>query len=86
MEVTAKNFVDMVPNLDGYGYLWWRRKLGDRVVHAALGYGGQFILIVPDLELVVAGGSALDQRNPGTKDQILGVFRIFDTYILPAAK
>ena len=75
VEVPVKSFVEMIPNLDGYGYLWWRRKLDGRAVYCALGYGGQYILIVPELRLVAAGGSALDARNPGTLPQIQGIFR-----------
>ncbi|MGH7466793.1 MAG: hypothetical protein ACRENP_02295 [Longimicrobiales bacterium] len=54
----------MVPNLIGYGYLWWIRSVGQHVMACALGLGGQFILVVPGLELVAAGTSALDARNP----------------------
>jgi len=36
-----------------YGYGWWIRQLAGRDVYYAWGYGGQFIFIVPDLELVV---------------------------------
>jgi CubicO group peptidase (beta-lactamase class C family) len=41
----------------GYGYQWWRDgfQVGQTTfpVIYALGYGGQFLWIVPDLELVV---------------------------------
>jgi CubicO group peptidase (beta-lactamase class C family) len=35
-----------------YGYGWWMRELGGRKTYYAWGYGGQFIFLVPDLELV----------------------------------
>jgi CubicO group peptidase (beta-lactamase class C family) len=35
-----------------YGYLWWRTSLAGREAVAALGAGGQSIIVVPDLELV----------------------------------
>jgi CubicO group peptidase (beta-lactamase class C family) len=36
----------------GYGYLWWTRKVeGYRAFYAA-GYGGQFIYVIPELNLV----------------------------------
>ena len=36
-----------------YGYGWWIRELGGLPAYYAWGYGGQFIFLVPDLELVV---------------------------------
>ena len=35
-----------------YGYGWWMRELGGRQAYYAWGYGGQFIFLVPELELV----------------------------------
>jgi CubicO group peptidase (beta-lactamase class C family) len=35
-----------------YGYLWWRTSLAGRDAAAALGAGGQSVIIVPDLDLV----------------------------------
>lgn len=38
----------------GYGYLWWITQDTDYDSFLALGYGGQFIYVVPELDLVVA--------------------------------
>jgi CubicO group peptidase (beta-lactamase class C family) len=83
--VEDRNYLAMVPGLDGYGYLWWRRSVRGTPVYCGLGLGGQFVLVVPSLDLVAAGGSALDGRNPGTPKQFEGIFRIFDDYVLRAA-
>lgn len=37
----------------GYGYLWWLLDLDGREAYAALGHGGQTLMVVPDAELVV---------------------------------
>jgi CubicO group peptidase (beta-lactamase class C family) len=37
-----------------YGYGWWIRTLHGHPAFYAWGYGGQFIFVVPTLELVVA--------------------------------
>ena len=39
----------------GYGYQWWvpSHAPGERFIYAASGYGGQFMIIVPDLDAVV---------------------------------
>lgn len=41
-----------------YGYGWWISEVGGRTVNYAWGYGGQFIFVVPDLDLVIATTSA----------------------------
>jgi len=41
-----------------YGYGWWIREVGGHRTHYAWGFGGQYIFIVPDLQLVVVTTSA----------------------------
>jgi CubicO group peptidase (beta-lactamase class C family) len=41
-----------------YGYGWWIRELGGRDAFYAWGFGGQYIFVVPDLDLVVVTTSA----------------------------
>jgi hypothetical protein len=36
-----------------YGYLWWHAEVDGHDVHFAWGHGGNFITIVPSLDLVV---------------------------------
>ena len=36
-----------------YGYLWWCAEVGEYKVNFAWGHGGQFIVIVPELNMVV---------------------------------
>jgi CubicO group peptidase (beta-lactamase class C family) len=41
-----------------YGYGWWMRDLAGRQAYFAWGFGGQYIILVPDLDLVVVTTSA----------------------------
>ena len=41
-----------------YGYSWWTREMGGRRTYYAWGFGGQYIFVVPDLDLVVVTTSA----------------------------
>jgi CubicO group peptidase (beta-lactamase class C family) len=41
-----------------YGYGWWMRELAGRRAFYAWGYGGQFIFVVPELDLVVVTTSS----------------------------
>ncbi|HXL74043.1 MAG TPA: serine hydrolase [bacterium] len=72
----------------GYGYLWWIREISFhhrkiKLIYAD-GRGGQYIFIVPDLNLVcvTTAGNYLD------KDRALAKlsFDFFETYILGAVK
>jgi CubicO group peptidase (beta-lactamase class C family) len=41
----------------GYGYQWWRLDQGDVEIWAGLGYGGQFLLVLPEHDLVAVANS-----------------------------
>ncbi|RPH63170.1 MAG: class C beta-lactamase-related serine hydrolase [Acidobacteria bacterium] len=41
-----------------YGYGWWMREIGGCRVYYAWGFGGQLIVLAPDLDLVVVSTSA----------------------------
>jgi CubicO group peptidase (beta-lactamase class C family) len=47
-----------------YGYGWWIRDLAGCVVYYAWGFGGQFIFVAPELEVVVVATSS-DARGGG---------------------
>jgi CubicO group peptidase (beta-lactamase class C family) len=42
-----------LPYGPGYGYFWWRGSASGTEIYYATGYGGQFILLVPESRLVV---------------------------------
>lgn len=48
-------FRSSTPDVANYGYQWWIRDFGTQGVHGyfAQGFGGQFIFVVPDANLVV---------------------------------
>jgi CubicO group peptidase (beta-lactamase class C family) len=62
---------------DGYGYQWWVRGDG---VYMALGYGGQFIVVVPEKDLVVVFTSELAEEDFYTPQTLL------DDFIIPAVQ
>ena len=41
-----------------YGYGWWVRELAGRDAYYAWGFGGQYIIVVPELEMVVVATSS----------------------------
>ena len=74
--------LENVPEKNGYGYLWWHHsyKASEKIYKSieARGNGGQYIFIIPDLDLVVAITSA-NFRNGKTQQPEL----ILEKYILP---
>lgn len=66
------------PIFPGYGYMWWISRFGG---YAALGYGDQYIFVVPELEMVVVCTSGLyndkDIFYPG---------ELMEKYIVPSVK
>ena len=46
-----------------YGYGWWIRQMGGHQTFYAWGYGGQFIFLIPDLDLVVVTTSSINNGN-----------------------
>jgi CubicO group peptidase (beta-lactamase class C family) len=62
---------------EGYGYQWWVDVSG---IYMALGYGGQYIVVVPEENLVVVFVSDLAEEDFYIPDQFL------HRYILPSIK
>ena len=60
-----------------YGYQWWSRSFGGYDTYYAFGAWGQYILVVPELELVTVIASPGPQSSYASRDY-------FTNYILPA--
>ena len=64
-----------------YGYGWWIRQMASHATFYAWGYGGQFIFLVPDLELVVVTTSS---SNPGEgrRRHLREIYRFVEDHIV----
>jgi CubicO group peptidase (beta-lactamase class C family) len=65
-----------------YGYGWWVRELAGHQTFYAWGYGGQFIFLVPSLDLVVTVTSA---SEPGAerRSHLGAIYGIVEDVIIP---
>jgi CubicO group peptidase (beta-lactamase class C family) len=65
-----------------YGYGWWVRELAGHQTYYAWGYGGQFIFLVPELNLVVAATSV---SEPGAerRSHLSAIYTIVEDFIIP---
>jgi CubicO group peptidase (beta-lactamase class C family) len=69
---TAKQVDNVNPNGWGYGYQWWRLDRGSTVIWAGLGFGGQFLLVIPEHDII----GVINSWNlfGGTQAGVLGPF------------
>jgi CubicO group peptidase (beta-lactamase class C family)/protein-S-isoprenylcysteine O-methyltransferase Ste14 len=68
-----------------YGYGWWIRDLGGHPAYYAWGYGGQFIFVVPDLDLIVVATSVstASPRNGGRRGYNGSIYDLVEEEIIP---
>ncbi|MFB0946668.1 MAG: serine hydrolase [Spirosomataceae bacterium] len=75
--------LENVNDKNGYGYLWWHKEytVNGRTIKSieARGNGGQYIFIVPELQVVAVITSGNYQSNKSQQPEA-----IFEQYILPA--
>lgn len=69
-----------------YGYLWFTHTFGGEAVAFAWGYGGQYVFVVPALDLVVAMTSSPSNRPPGSDGHNRRLVRLLAEHIIPAAQ
>jgi len=70
----------------GYGYLWWLGEIQNYKIFTAIGHGGQFVLCVPELDLVVATNAHSNIWWEEANSQELEILNIIGNYIIPAVE
>lgn len=66
-----------------YGYGFWIRDLAGYASYYAWGYGGQFVFIVPDLQLVVVTTSRSDLSRE-RRDHLGAIYDLVEQQVIPA--
>ena len=69
---------------DGYGYSWFTTEVRGYRMFYAWGYGGQFVFVIPCLELTVVATS--DPYDPQGRGHRRAVWRLLTDGIIPAAE
>lgn len=62
-----------------YGYYWWVVRIKGTTVYSAVGYGGQRIHVIPELDTVVVTTS-----SPEPSDEIADTFGFLERTLIPA--
>jgi CubicO group peptidase (beta-lactamase class C family) len=71
-------------NNHGYGLGWWLRSARGYDIYFAWGYGGQYVFVVPDLELTVVTTSDAVSPREGRHNRTL--HQLVDDLLIPAAE
>ena len=66
--------------LDGYGYQLWTYDLAGLEAFAAVGFGGQYVIVIPEKNLV----ATFTSNNYASEDAISLPLNLLVEYIVPA--
>ena len=70
----------------GYGYLWWLGKINDYQIRFALGWAGQFVFVIPELDMVIVVTSEFPLSSDEADRQVTSILSLVANFILPAVK
>lgn len=68
-----------------YGYYWWKDTLDGYPATIGMGYGGQYMFLVPDLDLIMVT-SARSDYGPVPDSAYLQPYDIMERFVLPAVQ
>jgi len=77
---------NVIPYGQNYGYLWWIDEKDDNTYFMAMGYGGQFIVVVPEKNLVVVATNNWRLSGYRAGQNWYNTISLIVNKIIPAAK
>lgn len=65
-----------------YGYMWWQKEVADKTVIFAWGNGGQYIMVLPELEAAISITSDVENRGNSRRYQ-RQIFSFLEEAVIP---
>ena len=81
IQISTRSAIPFGPD---YGYLWWITNINSHHVYFANGFGGQFIVIVPDLNVVVVATGDWRYSDQAAGQYWYSIIELIMNEILPA--
>lgn len=75
--------IDIGNNYAGYGYYWWLNRISGYDMYSALGYGGQLLHVIPDLDVVLVITHTI-RRNRRDFAEEAESYDFIRNYLIPA--
>lgn len=77
LEDSFKTYTRSDFNPYDYGYMWWKKPVGEFRVQFAWGFGGQYIFIIPELSAIVVLTGSLQSADQSRsyKEPVFGMLR-----------
>ena len=71
---------------EGYGYknLWWVETISGEQAFTAIGAGGQLILSIPSLDVVIVTTCNIPIKGVGLNAQAITIYKLIEEYVIPA--
>lgn len=82
IDESLKTYTKSPASHHDYGYMWWRENVAGYDVKFAWGYAGQYILMFPELDVVVAITSDIS-RNKGSRMYDKEMFTFLEKSLIP---
>ena len=70
----------------GYGLFWWLGEINNKKVFTAIGHGGQFIMCIPSLDMLIVSTANSYIYWEEADKQETRIMEIMSQYFLPSAK
>ena len=67
-----------------YAYLWWLGQMNEYDLFMGYGYGGQFVIVIPGLDLIIVSTSEYQVDAETSTMQEWAIFDIISKYIIPS--
>lgn len=68
-----------------YAYLWWLGQINECDLFMGYGYGGQLLIVFPDLNLIIVSTANHEADADASTAQEWAIFDIVSKYILPSS-